>query len=92
MLQEIQVFKENNADGIVFGMLNADGSIDKHRVMLAVQAAATLPVTFHRAFGTYIYMCVCIYICVCIYMRVCMYIYVCIYMHVLIYLFVCAYV
>ena len=50
MKAEIAWFKENGADGIVLGLLNIDGSIDKQRTSELVQLASPLPVTFHRAF------------------------------------------
>jgi len=50
MKDEISWFKENGADGIVIGLLNVDGSIDKLRTSELVQLASPLPVTFHRAF------------------------------------------
>lgn len=50
MKEEILWFKENGADGVVLGLLNNDGSIDKKRTTELVQLAAPLPVTFHRAF------------------------------------------
>ena len=50
MKEEITWFKENGADGIVLGLLNIDGSIDKKRTSELVQLAHPLPVTFHRAF------------------------------------------
>tara|TARA_Y100000385_G_scaffold286107_1_gene347446 strand:- start:1775 stop:2527 length:753 start_codon:yes stop_codon:yes gene_type:complete len=50
MKSEILWFKENGADGIVLGLLNPDGSIDKERTSILVEIARPLPVTFHRAF------------------------------------------
>jgi len=50
MKEEITWFKESGADGIVVGLLNTDGSVDKIRTSELVQLAAPLPVTFHRAF------------------------------------------
>jgi len=50
MKEGILWFKENGADGIVLGLLNVDGSIDKQRTSELVQLASPLPVTFHRAF------------------------------------------
>jgi copper homeostasis protein len=48
--EEVLWFKENGADGIVIGLLNIDGSVDKQRTAELVQLVAPLPVTFHRAF------------------------------------------
>lgn len=50
MLQDIAAAKFLGADGIVAGMLNADGSIDAAFLKKCVQAAYPLPFTFHRAF------------------------------------------
>ena len=50
MLEDVKAFKEHGADGIVFGILNIDGTIDKERSRKIIEAARPLPVTFHRAF------------------------------------------
>ena len=50
MLEDGRIFKENGADGIVFGILNGDGTIDRARSEKIIEAARPLPVTFHRAF------------------------------------------
>lgn len=50
MKEEILWFKNNGADGIVLGILNPDGIVDKKRTSELVQLASPLPVTFHRAF------------------------------------------
>ena len=50
MLEDVKAFKEHGADGIVFGILNIDGTIDKERSRRIIEAARPLPVTFHRAF------------------------------------------
>jgi copper homeostasis protein len=50
MLQDVILCKELGCDGVVIGMLNADGSIDVKRTASLVQAAYPLGVTFHRAF------------------------------------------
>lgn len=42
--------KEIGCDGVVIGMLNADGTIDKRRNAELVELAYPLGVTFHRAF------------------------------------------
>jgi copper homeostasis protein len=49
---DIQHCIEAGCDGVVIGILNADGTIDKHRCAELVQMAkkAGLGVTFHRAF------------------------------------------
>ena len=52
MLADIRYCIEAGCDGIVIGMLNADGSIDKKRCLEMVRLAKQwgLGVTFHRAF------------------------------------------
>ncbi|WP_316835342.1 copper homeostasis protein CutC [Pedobacter nutrimenti] len=50
MKEDIQVCKSLNCDGVVIGILNTDGSIDKERCKVLVDLAKPLPVTFHRAF------------------------------------------
>lgn len=49
MQHDIRVAKDLGADGIVFGLLNADGTVDRERTSRLVELAAPLPVTFHRA-------------------------------------------
>jgi len=50
MRDDIGVAKRLGADGIVLGLLRADGGIDRERTARLVDDAAPLPVTFHRAF------------------------------------------
>ncbi len=50
MLEDIRRAKDLGADGIVSGVLLADGNIDITRTDWLVKAAAPLPFTFHRAF------------------------------------------
>ena len=50
MIEDVKAFKNHGADGIVFGILNPDGTIDKERSERIIEAARPLPVTFHRAF------------------------------------------
>ena len=50
MLYDIQVAKELGADGLVFGCLNPDGSVDMRAMTRLIKAAGDTPVTFHRAF------------------------------------------
>lgn len=50
MLQSILAFKALGVDGFVFGILNADTTIDIERNKALIAAAAPLPCTFHRAF------------------------------------------
>jgi copper homeostasis protein len=50
MLQDVQLCKQLNCDGVVIGLLNKDGSIDIKRIAQLLEAAYPLGVTFHRAF------------------------------------------
>ena len=50
MLYDIKVAKELGADGLVFGCLLPDGSVDKVNMARLMEAAGDTPVTFHRAF------------------------------------------
>ena len=49
MRLDIAHARELGADGVVFGILNAEGAVDVPRSRALVEAAAPLPVTFHRA-------------------------------------------
>jgi copper homeostasis protein len=50
MKEDILRCKELECDGVVFGLLNADGTVDKKRSAELVELAYPLGVTFHRAF------------------------------------------
>ncbi len=50
MLKDVLLCKELGFEGIVIGILNADGSINKQRTLQLVECAYPLEVTFHRAF------------------------------------------
>jgi copper homeostasis protein len=50
MKTDVQLCKELGCDGLVIGMLHADGSVDKERCKQLVDIAYPLGVTFHRAF------------------------------------------
>ena len=50
MLEDVRAFKNHGASGIVFGILNPDGTIDRIRSARIIEEARPLPVTFHRAF------------------------------------------
>ncbi len=50
MQQDIVNAKSHGADGLVFGLLNPDGTVDVERTSKLVELAKPLPVTFHRAF------------------------------------------
>jgi copper homeostasis protein len=47
---DVQICRELGCDGVVIGMLNADGTIDKERCKQLVVLAYPMCVTFHRAF------------------------------------------
>ncbi|WP_235964442.1 copper homeostasis protein CutC [Pedobacter gandavensis] len=50
MKEDIKMCKSLNCDGIVIGILNADGSIDKARCAELINLAKPMKITFHRAF------------------------------------------
>jgi copper homeostasis protein len=50
MLRDIEYCKQMGCNGVVIGMLKADGTIDQARCTRLVEAAYPLGVTFHRAF------------------------------------------
>lgn len=50
MRADIETAKQLGADGIVLGLLRADGTVDVDRTAQLVALAHPLPVTFHRAF------------------------------------------
>lgn len=50
MESDILMAKELGADGLVFGCLNPDGSVDMEAMKMLMRAAGDTPVTFHRAF------------------------------------------
>lgn len=50
MVADTRVCKELGCDGIVIGMLNADGTVDKDRCRILTDLAYPMGVTFHRAF------------------------------------------
>ncbi|QRR02665.1 copper homeostasis protein CutC [Dyadobacter sandarakinus] len=50
MRKDIDLAKKLGADGVVLGILNADGQVDISRTKALVDYAAPLKVTFHRAF------------------------------------------
>lgn len=47
---DVKVCKELGCDGVVIGLLNKDGSVDKERSKQLVDLAYPMGVTFHRAF------------------------------------------
>jgi copper homeostasis protein len=50
MLRDTQLAIEHGADGIVFGILHKDGTIDRERCAQLMQCCANGPAVFHRAF------------------------------------------
>jgi copper homeostasis protein len=50
MKTDIKLCKQLGCDGVVIGMLHADGSVDKERCKQLVELAYPMGVTFHRAF------------------------------------------
>ncbi len=50
MKSDINVCKVFGCNGVVIGILNADGSIDKKRCKELIELAKPMKVTFHRAF------------------------------------------
>lgn len=50
MRHDIRVARELGADGVVFGLLDPNGTIDRDRTARLVEDAGPVPVTFHRAF------------------------------------------
>lgn len=50
MKSDVQLCKELGSDGVVIGMLNEDGTVDKPRCKQLVDLAYPMGVTFHRAF------------------------------------------
>jgi len=50
MKADIEVCKNLGCDGVVIGILNADGTVDKKRSKQLVEIANPMKVTFHRAF------------------------------------------
>jgi len=50
MIRDIEYCKQIGCNGVVFGILQADGSVDKARCTRLVEIAYPLGVTFHRAF------------------------------------------
>ncbi|HXC07211.1 MAG TPA: copper homeostasis protein CutC [Bacteroidia bacterium] len=52
MKESIRVAKVLRADGVVFGVLNPDGTVDKPRNQVLAALAYPMQTTFHKAFDT----------------------------------------
>ena len=50
MQKDIQLCKSLGCEGVVIGLLQADGHVDKKRTAMLVELAYPMGVTFHRAF------------------------------------------
>jgi copper homeostasis protein len=50
MVRDIEIASQLGADGFVFGVLLADGTVDRGRTRRLIQTALPQSVTFHRAF------------------------------------------
>lgn len=50
MKEDIRTAKELGADGVVFGILRPDGTIDQERMKILVDLARPMGITCHRAF------------------------------------------
>ncbi|HYC28631.1 MAG TPA: copper homeostasis protein CutC [Chitinophagaceae bacterium] len=50
MTQDLKLCRQLGCDGVVIGLLNADGSIDAERTKRLIDLAYPMEVTFHRAF------------------------------------------
>lgn len=49
-LKDMELLKENGADGFVFGALDSERKINEEQCQKILEKSAGLPVTFHRAF------------------------------------------
>jgi copper homeostasis protein len=50
MKNDLNLCKQLNCDGVVIGLLNADGSVDVERTARLIEFAYPMEITFHRAF------------------------------------------
>jgi len=50
MKEDIRICKELNCEGVVIGILTAEGKVDKERCAELIELASPMEVSFHRAF------------------------------------------
>ena len=50
MKEDLLIMKQNGADGVVFGLLRSDGTVDAENCAALLELAGTMSTTFHRAF------------------------------------------
>lgn len=50
LMEEVKLFRELGADGVVIGVLRPDGTLDEERMRILIEEAAGMSVTLHRAF------------------------------------------
>ncbi len=50
MMDDLKLCKDLGCDGVVFGLLKKDGTIDQKRTAKMIEVAYPLEITFHRAF------------------------------------------
>jgi copper homeostasis protein len=50
MRRDVDLFVEHGADGVVFGVLHEDGTVDESRCLQILRQIGAVPAVFHRAF------------------------------------------